>query len=145
MLRYDHTQRGTVVRWALLGGAAVSAVLSYIVPPPPGVLVVLVVVLAVAAYLFSAMTVQIDDRALRWIFGPGMIQKAVPLAEIRRAEATRTRWYEGWGIHKTRRGWLYNVSGYDVVLVTRRDGSQFLLGTDEPARLRDAINRAVSG
>jgi hypothetical protein len=145
MLRYQHTQRGTAVLWALVVAAAVSAILSLVTPAPPGVLVAVVVVLVLVAYLFSAMTIQIDDEALRWIFGPGMIQKAVPLSEIRRVEVARTGWYEGWGIHRTRRGWLYSVSGRDAVLVTRRDGRQLLLGTDEPARLRDAINRAVSG
>jgi len=145
MLRYRHTQRGTAVLWALIGGAAASAALSQIMPAPPGVFVAVVVGLVLVAYLFSALTIEIDDEVLRWVFGPGLIQKGVPLSEIRRAEAARTRWYEGWGIHKTRRGWLYTVSGRDAVLVTRRDGRQFLLGTDEPARLRDAINGAVRG
>jgi hypothetical protein len=145
MLRYDHRQRGTLVRGILLGGAAACALLSGLFREVPSVLMVVVVVLVVSAYLFSSMTVQVDGEALSWTFGPGMIRKRVPLAEIRRAGVTRTRWYEGWGIHKTARGWLYNVSGFDAVVVLRKDGTQFLLGTDEPARLRDAINCAIGG
>ncbi len=143
MVRYHHRQPGTLIRGILLAGAVGSALLSRLVPEVPGIAVVVVVMLVAAAYVFSSLTIELDEQALRWAFGPGIIHKAVPLPEIRRADATRTRWYEGWGIHKTGRGWLYNVSGFDAVIIRRHDGSQFLLGTDEPARLRDSINRAV--
>ncbi len=140
---YHHRQPAILLRAVLLGGAVACALLSRVIPEVPGVVVAVVVALVAGAYVFSSLTIHVDEQAVRWAFGPGIIRKAVPLAEIQRADATRTRWYEGWGIHKTRRGWLYNVSGFDAVVVRRHDGSQFLLGTDEPGRLRDSINRAV--
>ena len=65
----------------------------------------------------------------------------MPLAAIRTVEATRTRWWEGWGIHYTRRGWLYNVAGFAAVVITLHTGQRFLVGTDEPERLVQQSSR----
>jgi len=101
-----------------------------------------VVLLALVAWLFHSLTIEITDRTLGWQFGPGWIRKSVPLAEIVYAAPVRTG--PSWGIHwSPRLGWLYNVSGWDAVLVTLRSGKKFALGTDEPqilaARLAEAI------
>jgi hypothetical protein len=47
-------------------------------------------------------------------------------------------------VHRTRRGWLYNVSGLDAVLVRRKDGKCFLVGSDEPRKLKAALERAMT-
>ena len=143
MIRYEHTQRGTVVQIALLIGAAVCFALTQLVPAPPFVAPMVLVVCAICAYMFSSLTIQVTDRALHWCFGPGMFRKEVALTEIKTAEVTRTRLLEGWGIHKTSRGWLYNISGFDAVLITLHSGKSILLGTDEPIRLRSAILRSI--
>ena len=57
-------------------------------------------------------------------------------------ELTRTRFWDGWGVHRTRRGWLYNVGGYDAVVLSRRDGTALLVGSDDAPRLKSAIERA---
>jgi len=46
-------------------------------------------------------------------------------------------------VHRTRRGWLYNVAGFDAVLVRLKDGKSFLVGTDEPRRLKAALDRTM--
>ena len=48
----------------------------------------------------------------------------------------------GWGLRRTRRGWLYNVSGFDAVLLRLTNGRSVMVGTDEPRRLKTAIERA---
>jgi hypothetical protein len=93
-------------------------------------------------WLCSSLTVRVDNDSLRLHFGFGWPRKTVPLGDIDAAEVTRTTFWEGWGVHRTRRGWLYNVSGYDAVLLRRRDGSSLLIGSDEPRRLKAAIERA---
>src|SRR5512137_1708363 len=120
MVRYAHTQRGTVVQVALLIGAVVCFALAQFLPAPPFVVPMVLLVFVTCAYMFSSLTIQITDRALHWCFGPGIFRKQVALAEIKTVEITRTRLLEGWGIHKTSRGWLYNVSGFDAVRVTLR-------------------------
>jgi hypothetical protein len=54
-------------------------------------------------------------------------------------EVIRTSFLNGWGIHYTQRGWLYNVSGYGAVAVTLRNGKRFCLGTDEPDALANQL------
>jgi len=144
MVRYEHTQRGTVIQVAILTGAAVSFGLSRLVPAPPFVAPMLLAVFAACAYMFSSLTIRITDRALHWCFGPGIFRKTLSLADIRTVEVTRTRLLDGWGIHKTSRGWLYNVSGFDAVHITLYSGRGVLLGTDEPDRLRNAIVRRIA-
>jgi hypothetical protein len=67
------------------------------------------------------------------------VRKSVPLSSVAHTERTTTTVLNGWGIHYTTRGWLYNVSGRRAVLVKLHDGSQFLLGSDEPEALERAI------
>ena len=45
------------------------------------------------------------------------------------------------GSHLTPYGWLYNVSGWDAVAITLRNGRKFSLGTDDPQGLTEAIQR----
>ncbi len=113
---------GRVSVWAMLSGAAVALVVGW---------------------LCSSLSISIHDNALRLHFGLGWPRKAVPIADIAAAEVTRTTFWEGWGVHRTRRGWLYNVAGYDAVLIRRHDGSSLLVGSDEPRRLKTAIERAA--
>lgn len=91
--------------------------------------------------LFSVLEISIDAQTLNWRFMP-FIRKSVSLADIAEAKPTRTSFIYGWGIHYTDRGWLYNVSGFGAVHVRMRDGKQFMLGSDEPMVLADAINRS---
>jgi hypothetical protein len=114
-------------------------------PPPqiifvvPGVVAIIVIVTLI---LFSSLTIQVDDGALGWWFGPGspgLIRKAVALSDVSEAAVVRNPWWYGWGIHLTPRGWLYNVAGSGAVEVTLRTGARFRLGTDEPDVLAQAI------
>lgn len=91
--------------------------------------------LAIAGWVFHSLTIEVGDGELRWRFGAGLISKQVPLNEITSAQRVRTSALEGWGIHWSRFGWLYNVSGYNAVAITLRNGKRFALGTDEPEAL----------
>jgi hypothetical protein len=97
------------------------------------------VVMSISAVVFSSLTIRVEAGRLAWHFGPGIAKKSVPLATIAHTELTTTTILNGWGIHYTPRGWLYNVGGRRAVLVKLRDGSQFLLGSDEPEMLERAI------
>ncbi len=127
-----------------LVGAIFLLTASTLVPKGRDVLFTVIGILAICGFLFSSLTIQVTDRALRWQFGPGLIRKEVPLREIERAEVTETTLLQGWGIHYTSRGWLYNVSGFQAVGVRLKSGKQFLLGTDEPKRLCAAISLSLS-
>ena len=140
MTRYEHTQIGHVIIWSLLAIILIvnGGLIGHHGPP-----VVVSVILLVCLVLFYKLRITIEDETLCVSFGLGIIRKKVRLAEIVGCEPIRIRWWYGWGIHLTPYGCLYNVSGFDAVAITLRDGRKFALGTDDlhglTARIRDAI------
>lgn len=146
--RYAHTQRSRLML-SLLGVGTIGALAAAIAPSrdalPLGTrlaLIAVVAVLAASAVAFSRLTIEVAEGELRWHFGLGFARRRLALGDIASAEPTRTGLLDGWGIHFTRRGWLFNVAGRDAVLFTRTDGKRFLLGTDEPRVLVDAVRQA---
>lgn len=146
---YEHTQTGWPIRIAFLALAVGLMVLAALpdvgqVRTPPRVLAVAVGVAALFGWVWGSLTVRIQDGELRIRFGLGWPRKTVPLSDISAVEITRTSFFEGWGVHRTRRGWLYNVSGYDAVLLKLASGRSLLVGSDEPRRLKAALQRAAA-
>jgi hypothetical protein len=142
---YQHKQRGLVILAALGLGAAVCL---WFEPTIYGfnarlMLLVVAAILGISALLFSSLTIELSDRSLSWRFGFGLLRKQVATTEIRNAVVTKTRLIHGWGVHLTRNGWLYNVSGFGAVQITLRSGKTFLLGSDEPEQLCSALQRAI--
>lgn len=130
---YCHTQAGTLIRVVTLGLTVLFAGLGIFSFKP--FLLLGVPVFLIIAWLFHSLTIEIGEDELHWHFGPGLIRKSVPLSDIVSAEPVRTNVLEGWGIHSSRYGLLYNVSGFDAVAVTLRSDKRFALGTDEPQKL----------
>jgi hypothetical protein len=136
---YKHKQFATVLVILIcipLAGALATAFTN------PGYrlgLTVFAAVLVIALFLFSSLTTEVTETRLSWRFGPGLIKKHIDLSEIATAEITKSHWIDGWGIHYTRRGWIYNASGYEAVLVTPNNGRSFLIGSDDAIGLWEAI------
>jgi hypothetical protein len=141
MTVYRHTQVGRTIIAGLLICTVVTLPLGWLIGR--GGLIV-PFVLMMTTVLFWKMTITIEDGILRARFGPGPIWKRCRLAEIADCQATKIRWWWGWGVHLTPRGWLFNVGGWDAVEITTRNGRRFLLGTDQPAELVAAIRRSAS-
>src|SRR5438093_6234124 len=127
MNNYKHTQRGTLIVVAMSAMSVLLLLIGLTIFKP--VLIGLPILLA-AGWLFRSLTIEIGDGQLRWRFGPGLIRKRVALNEIASAQPVQTSFFEGWGIHLSRFGWLYNVSGSGAVAITLRNGRRFALGTD---------------
>jgi hypothetical protein len=139
---YQHTQRATVILYAMIGLGLVFFVVGATVLWPA---LITAPLLFVTAWRFHSLTIEIADGELRWRFGPGWIRKQVSLDLILSAEPVRTNFIEGWGIHLSRFGWLYNASGYDAVAIRMKNGQHFALGTDEPAVLAAQFKRDDTG
>ncbi len=146
---YSHTQRSAVSLFVFflaalipvglaLGGALGSADLGLRIT-----VLAAAVVMLIAAFTLSSLTIAVRDGQLSWWFGRGIVKKTVPLSTIVSAEPTTTSIFNGWGIHLTGRGWLYNVAGRQAVLVRQQDGKRFLLGTDDPDSLAHVIMTGV--
>ena len=146
---YSHTQRSAaafllfslaalIPVGLLLGGAMNGADIGARIT-----VLAAAVVMMLSAVGGSSLTIAVRDGQLSWWFGPGIVKKTVPLSTIVSAEPTTTSIFNGWGIHLTGRGWLYNVAGRQAVLVRQQDGKRFLLGTDEPDSLAHVIMTGV--
>lgn len=141
MARYKHTQIGYVTTVGLVLGAVITF-FSYRAEFGGDVGwmgATLTTAFCVGAVLFSSMTIAVDADSLRFYFGPGFWEKEIPLEEIRRVKPVRTSVLSGWGIRYTSNGWLYNVSGFQAVEIQRRNGGTIRVGTDEPEKLKEAV------
>ena len=143
MKRYEHTQIGYLTLSATL---LVAAIMGIVAPSNRSALtnVTIELILLICAVIFSKLTIRIDSETLTACLAIGIVCKKVTLAEIANCEPIRIRWWYGWGIHLTPYGWLYNVSGWDAVVIILRDGRKFALGTDDPQGLAEAIQRLSS-
>jgi len=156
---YRHRQIG----WGMYVGALVAMVLALVLatvlPSPahsiganllptwlrPNLLGATFIVAtgALMVVLVGSLEIAVDAREIQWRFGIGLIRKRVDLSEIDRVEVMRTSLRHGWGIHLSRQGTVYNVSGFDALAFRLRSGKRFILGTDEPRRLKAALERAM--
>lgn len=144
MIPYRHTQPGTVIRWALLGGLLPLPLLA-LLPPGPILWVPLMAGLALLDLLmlalFWSLTVEVTSVHLAFWFGPGLISRRLPLVRVVTCEPVDG--IRSWGIHWAgQRGWLYNVSGLQAVAVTLSEGGRLMVGTDQPEALCAAVTQA---
>ena len=140
---YRHVQAGTAMIALFSVPFAICMASAVTHPQLRGFQIGICIVLAVLILLFSSMTTRVTGAGLSWHFGYGFIRKHIDLRDIDRAEITRSTWIDGWGIHYTRRGWIYNVSGFDAVLVRQRNGKSMLIGTNDPVGLWEALQLRI--
>ena len=138
--RYRHTQVG----WVILGVAAAVVALAWAGLPPEATAAARFPLLLGAALVlvFGALSVAVDDDAVRLRFGIGLVRKRIPLRDVKSWREVRNAWYLGWGIHMFPGGVLWNVAGFDAVELLLAGDRRLRIGTDEPANLAAAIARA---
>lgn len=107
-------------------------------------LYLLAALFAVVAWLFSSLTIEVNEHELVSWFGPGFWHVHASLERIVAVERTTSSGLEGWGIRVTTRGMLYNVSGRDAVEIRLDDGRRFRLGTDDPDGLVAAVRSRIT-
>lgn len=145
LCEYEHTQRG-VVRLILLISAVFFLVIAFATwktPPLVPVFLAAVIVYVLLAFSLSTLTIKDEDDHLAVRFGPlPLFKKRIPYSEITAAEQTRSTFLAGWGIHWTRRGWLWNIGGFDCVRI-ELGKTGILLGTDDPNGLTAFLLRKM--
>lgn len=140
---YEHRQPARLLLGMMGGAAALLLTVMSLEDRMHWSVGIPLAVLAVAAYLFSGLTVRVDHTSVAIRFGPGLIRKSFSLSDIASCGPVRNRWWYGWGIRKIPGGWLYNVSGLDAVELQMKDGRVYRIGTDEPRALADAIVQGI--
>ena len=139
---YERTQMGYVITSLL--AIVLFILLYYMVSSGFNfILIGVFLVIGVCLKIFSSLTVSIDDQTLKISFGSGIIEKEFYLKEIESSKIVKNRLYYGWGIHITPKGWLYNVSGFYSVQIKMKSGKRYLIGTDEPEKLKAVIEKSI--
>ncbi len=141
MVRYRHTQPGTLMLVMLPIGALVCAAAGYSLPVAVGrgILWAAAVMLLVVAWLFSSLTVEVTEDDVRWYFGPGLWRYRIARADIAATRIVRNSWLNGFGIRMRPDFRLYNVSGLDAVELRLKGGEIRRLGTDDARALAAAL------
>ncbi|MGH9552852.1 MAG: hypothetical protein ACRD3W_25960 [Terriglobales bacterium] len=139
-MKYAHTQRVPAPALAAAGG--VGFVAARVIPHPL-LKAVAVGGMAWAAATFNCLTVEVHEEYIQVMFGNTMVKKRLEMADVASSKQIRLNPLMGWGIHWVGNGWLYNVYGLDAVEVSLKNGSRFLIGTDEPTELNAVINSVL--
>lgn len=90
---------------------------------------------------FSTLTVVIDGQFLKIRFGWGIFRKKFSLTEIAAVRKVKNHWYYGWGIRLWfwPKMWIFNISGFDAVELTMKNGKIYHIGTNESDILEEAL------
>lgn len=141
--QYEHTQIGWM-RWLMYALFAVMLGVLYLNPADPVLQILmpsLALVFLALAFTFGDLTVRDESEELVVEFGPLHIaRKRVPYDEILGVSTGRTTFMDGWGIHYTGGGWLWNLSGYDCVVLELKGKRKLRIGTDEPVKLCEFLS-----
>jgi hypothetical protein len=135
---YKHTQFGWAIWGIMVWIASFVGVALVLTGPNIGTLGFLALLL-IMAVLFGTLTVEVDDKAIRWWFGPGVFKKEVLLTDIVSVEAVINSWSHGIGVRITHDGWVYGVNGFRAVALTLKDETQIRIGTNQQRKLTDLL------
>lgn len=139
---YKHTQVGYFIIFSMLFVIALIAIISFFTMWVPASIAV-VGFLFIALLLFYSLKVNIENELLELSFGVGIIRKKFKLADIKSVKIVKNHWYYGLGIRLLPDGWLYSVSGLNAVELGLIQGEKIHIGTDEPEKLRLAIENNI--
>jgi hypothetical protein len=99
-------------------------------------------VLMVSGFAGTRLTVVVDDGMVTTTFRGGWPRRRIELDAVTATRHVQNSWGHGWGIRKIRNGWMFNIAGSEAIELTLRSGKVFRIGTDQPAELLAAIERA---
>ncbi len=143
---YKHTQFGGWTSVIFYGTGALVA-LMFFAMVDQGEKVVANVMLGLYLLLlalFYNFTVDISDGKLKFWFGIGVIKKSYSLTEIKSAEEVVNPSYYLWGVKSIPDGWLYAITPGSAVEIVFKDSTMIRLGTDQPKKLKQAINDGIN-
>lgn len=153
MTTYKHTQIGylmiaiTLLVLALFGWLQITARMEP-ASVDSGANFLMTAIIALIIFILaslSTLTVTIDEQFLHIRFGWGIFHKKFLLSEIATVKSVKNRWYYGWGIRfwLWPKMWIYNLSGFDAVEITLKNGRVYRIGTDEPGKLEAAVKQEL--
>jgi hypothetical protein len=142
--KYRHTQYGALMFIVfLLTGILIVVVALMVIAEGR----MLSAILMICVYLlglgsFYSFTVEISAEKLKFWFGIGVIRKTYELSEIQSTKEVKNPWYYFWGVKSIPDGWFYAVAPGTAVEIELKNGKLVQLGTNEPEKLKQAIDTA---
>jgi len=143
-MKYKHTQIGYLTIFTLSATSVLFGIILIQNNFNPLILAFMFFILVILASLLS-LNVIIDKNHIQIKFGYGIYKKRFVLKEIISVRVVKNHWYYGWGI----RIWfwpymlIYNISGFDAVEITMKNGKIYRIGTDEPKKLERAVLQLI--
>jgi hypothetical protein len=141
IIRYHHTQSGAVMLTVLLLASILAAWGGYLTGSSPvrWPLFASAIGLAILAWLFSSLTVEITEHEFHWYFGPGIWKYCIAFADVENIRIVRNEWWTGYGIRIRPGLRIYNVSGLVAVELRLKNGDIHRIGTDDVSGLSAAL------
>lgn len=153
MTSYKHTQIGylmlviTLIVLAFFSWAYITSSAEPVsFDSGPNLLITSIMILILFILVsFATLTVSIDENNVKIKFGYGIFIKNFPINQIASAKSVKNHWYYGWGIKVWfwPYMWIYNISGFDAVEITMKNGKIYRIGTDTPSELEIAIKKNI--
>ena len=143
---YKKTQFGWVPFWITMPMIAISSLITLFAVPKDQLLIPVIVTcsLLFVLLIFKDLTVSVNDEKLNLRYGIGLVFKNIDLEQIASCVKVRNPWWVGWGIRIGPSFTLFNISGFDAVELSFKDGRRKIrIGTAEPDELAAAINSKI--
>ncbi len=151
MERYKHTQVGYLMFFVALAVLVFFAWIQMTARAEPpsvdsGTNFAMTAIMALILFIlasFLTLSVVMDEKFLNIRFGLGIFRKRFLLADVKTVRNVKNHWYYGWGIRLWLwpKMWIFNISGFDAIELTMKNGKIYRIGTDEPEKLERSISQ----
>ena len=134
MSEYDHIQKGVLPPILMTLVVICLGIAFFTKHTPPYMIIFIAAAIAcvVLSLVFGHLAVRDEGDCLSVHFGPApLFRKFIPYSEITAVEKDHSHFLSRWGIHLTRKGWLWNIGGFDCVRI-ETGAKSTLIGTDDP-------------
>ena len=143
---YHHTQRG-LSAWLCCAGAVPLVIIAFFLPLLVVSILFLVssIVMLVVGCSLAHLTVEDEGDQLALRFGPlPLFRKRVRYDDIIEVEKGRTTFLDGWGIHGGFGYGVWNIWGFDCVVLRLKAGT-LKVGTDDADGLAAFLKDQLQG
>jgi hypothetical protein len=141
---YRHTQYGVLMFVVFLITGVLITVVALAIMAEGRMLasIVMICVYLFGLGMFYSFTVEISEGILKFWFGIGIIRKTYALSEVQSTKEVDNPWYYFWGVKSIPGGWLYAIAPGTAVEIVLKNGRIVHLGTNQPRKLKQAIDTA---
>jgi hypothetical protein len=106
---------------------------------------ILSLILLISLLSFYKIDIEIDDIYISFKMGIGIFKKSYKISEIELCKAVKNSFINGFGIHKIKYGWLYNVSGFEAIELTFKDTDKVVrIGTNKSEEITERITKLIN-